>query len=127
MKTVAMWPTGPASSELEVLWMAPLPSDGGPRDPLWETRIANFARIVEEDVQFAEEIQESVESQGFHSVPLGYQERRIYHWHEELDRLIGPENVPPALRVEPVLSPWCAPGWASPAANGRGSRGASAR
>ncbi len=123
---VAMWPRGPRESELEVLWMAP-DWGGGPRDPLWETRIANFGRIVEEDVQFAEEIQESVESQGFHSVPLGYQERRIYHWHEELDRRIGAERVPPALRVEPVLGAWRSTGWASPAASGRGSPAASSR
>ena len=98
------------------------PTGAGERHPLWDTRIENFARIVDEDVQFAEEIQESLESRGFRSVPLGYQERRIYHWHEEADRLIGPERVPAALRVEPVLSPWRSPGWVSPSANGRGSR-----
>ncbi len=118
---VAMWPTGPRASVLDVLWMAP-DWGAGPRDPLWETRIANFARIVDEDVQFAEEIQDSMESRGFQSVPLGYQERRIYHWHEELDRLIGPGRVPAALRVEPVLSPWRSRGWVSLFASGRGSR-----
>ena len=35
---------------------------------------------------------------------LSYQERRIYHQHEELDRRIGVDLVPPALRVEPVLA-----------------------
>jgi len=35
---------------------------------------------------------------------LSYQERRIYHQHEELDRRIGADLVPPALRVEPVLA-----------------------
>ena len=37
---------------------------------------------------------------------LSYQERRIYHWHEELDRRIGAERVPPALRVQPMLERW---------------------
>jgi predicted RecB family nuclease len=39
-------------------------------------------------------------------VPLNYQERRIYHWHEELDRRIGVARVPEPLRVTPVLDQW---------------------
>ena len=39
---------------------------------------------------------------------VSYQERRIYHWHEELDRRIGAANVPEHLRVRPVLDPWLA-------------------
>jgi hypothetical protein len=37
---------------------------------------------------------------------LSYQERRIYHWHETLDRRIGPDKIAPALRVTPVLGDW---------------------
>ena len=43
---------------------------------------------------------------GFAGVPLNYQERRIYHWHAELDRRIGMERVPEHLRVPPVLDDW---------------------
>jgi hypothetical protein len=39
-------------------------------------------------------------------VPLNYQERRIYHWHEEVDRRIGTERVPAPMRVEQVLGDW---------------------
>ena len=106
--SVLMWPQGDRESELEVIWFAP-GGEGAERDPLWETRIQNFDRIVEEDVQFAEAIQESLESPGFAGVPLSYQERRIYHWHEEVDRRIGPERIPPRLRVTPLLDPWTDP------------------
>jgi nitrite reductase/ring-hydroxylating ferredoxin subunit len=102
---VAMWPKTVRTSVLEVLWFAP-DWGGGPRDPLWETRIANFDRIVDEDIQFAEPMQETIESPGFRGVPLCYQERRIYHWHEEGDRRIGLERVPQALRVTPCLAPY---------------------
>jgi hypothetical protein len=36
---------------------------------------------------------------------LNYQERRIYNWHEELDRRIDRAGlqVPAALRVTPLL------------------------
>ncbi len=45
----------------------------------------------------------SIASGALESIPLSYQERRIYHLHEEIDRLIGPENIPEALRVAPRL------------------------
>jgi hypothetical protein len=45
-------------------------------------------------------------SPGFRGIPLSYQERRIYHWHEELDRRIGADRVPASLRVQPRLEPF---------------------
>jgi hypothetical protein len=61
MPCVAVWLKSVRTSSMEVLWFA---SDwgGGPREPLWETRIANFDRIVDEDIQFAEPMQETMES-----------------------------------------------------------------
>ncbi len=44
-------------------------------------------------------------------MPLNYQERRIYHWHEELDRRIGADRIPEHLRVTPVLDNWVREGW----------------
>ena len=73
---------------IECHWFAP-DWGGGPPPELWKTRIANFDRILDEDLQFAPQIQESLMSPGFRGIPLSYQERRIYHWHEELDRRIG--------------------------------------
>jgi choline monooxygenase len=49
-----------------------------------------------------------VETAGFKGIYLSYQERRIYHWHEELDRRIGAGRVPAGLQVRPVLQPWVA-------------------
>jgi phenylpropionate dioxygenase-like ring-hydroxylating dioxygenase large terminal subunit len=99
------WPAGPREMEIEVAWFAP-DWGGGERDPRWDVRIANFERILEEDTRFAEQIQESIESKAYRGNTLNYQERRIYHWHEELDRRIGPDRIPEALRVEPLLSDW---------------------
>jgi choline monooxygenase len=100
---VALWPKTIRTSTMEVLWFAP-DWGGGQRDPLWDIRIANFDRIVDEDIQLAEPMQETIESKGFRGVPLSYQERRIYHWHEELDRRIGVDHVPVELRVPLVLA-----------------------
>jgi len=96
------WPTSNTTMRIECHWFAP-DWGGGPPPDLWRTRIANFDRILDEDLQFAAAIQQSMSSEGFRGMPLNYQERRIYHWHEELDRRIGPERIPPHLRVEPLL------------------------
>jgi phenylpropionate dioxygenase-like ring-hydroxylating dioxygenase large terminal subunit len=102
---IVFWPKTVNTMTLECVWFSP-DWGGGPLPDIWRTRISNFERILEEDTQFAPQIQESVESDGFKGIPLSYQERRIYHWHEELDRRIGAEHVAPAARVTPKLAPY---------------------
>ena len=102
MPFLVFWPVSSNTMRIECHWFAPDWGDGE-RDPLWETRINNFERILYEDTQFAPQIQESVESPGFKGISLNYQERRIYHWHEELDRRIGDAAVDPAFAVSPRL------------------------
>lgn len=98
---LTFWPKTHRSMVVDVHWFAPEGSQG---HELWPTRMSNFARILEEDTQFAPRIQESVESAGFKGMFVSYAERRMYHWHEELDRRIGIENVPPELRIVPRLA-----------------------
>ncbi len=102
MPFLVFWPETTNTMKIECHWFSPDWGDGEP-DPLWKTRIENFERILYEDTQFAPQIQESVESPGFRGISLNYQERRIYHWHEELDRRVGVDSVPEALRVAPKL------------------------
>ena len=96
------WPTSNRTSRVVSSWIAPDYHPDQP-NPLWDTRLANWERILYEDLQYAPQIQESLESKGFKGMPLNYQERRIYHWHEELDRRIGLNQEPPEARVEQVL------------------------
>lgn len=102
---ITFWPRTARSMTVDVHWFAP---DGAEGHELWPTRMSNFERILEEDTQFAPRIQESVETAGFKGIYLSYQERRIYHWHEELDRRIGAGRVPAELRVRPTLDRWLA-------------------
>jgi phenylpropionate dioxygenase-like ring-hydroxylating dioxygenase large terminal subunit len=101
------WPTGNDSMRIECHWFAP-DWGSGELHPLWPTRITNFDRILAEDLQFAERIQKSVESPGFRGMTLNYQERRIYHWHEELDRRLERAgiSIPEELRVPSKLEPY---------------------
>jgi phenylpropionate dioxygenase-like ring-hydroxylating dioxygenase large terminal subunit len=100
---ITFWPKTARSMVVDVHWFGP---EGSAGHELWPTRMSNFERILEEDLQFAPRIQESVEAPGFDGLHLSYQERRIYHWHEELDRRIGAQNIPDALRVRPLLEPY---------------------
>jgi hypothetical protein len=61
--------------------------------------------IILEDTQFGEAIQHSMQGSAFRSVPLSYQEARIYSFHQSLDRMIGLDTVPPHLRIEQVIGP----------------------
>lgn len=99
------WPTSNRTCRVSSIWIAP-DYDAQNPNPLWATRLSNWERILYEDLQFAPQIQASVESRGFRGMPLNYQERRIYHWHEELDRRIGLNQVPSGLAVKPVLADW---------------------
>lgn len=99
---LTFWPVTDRTMRVECTWFSPPYGPEG-RSPLWDRRISNFERILYEDTQFAPQIQESVESDGFRGMVLNYQERRIYHWHEELDRRIGVEHIPDELRVKPML------------------------
>ncbi len=95
---------------LDIIWFAPDWGDGPPQ-ALWKDRMENFNRILDEDLQFVAQLQKSVESNGFHGAALNYQERRIYHWHEELDRRVGIDRIPEQLRVPQLLDNWVVEGW----------------
>ena len=103
------WPTSLNTTRLELITMA-LDWADGPAPDLWtvpdETQPngRQMSQIILEDTQFGEAIQKSMESQGFKSVPLSYQEARIYSFHQHCDRLIGLNRVPQHLAVKQVIS-----------------------
>ncbi len=80
---------GDGANEYHNIWTTP---DG-----------SELGQVLQEDTQFGEAIQKSMESSGFEGVPLSYQEARIYHWNQWADRLIGIENIPEELRVAQVM------------------------
>ncbi len=108
MPFLVFWPVTAETMRIECHWFSP-DRDDLEDDELWQTRIDNFERILFEDTQFAPQIQESVESPGFRGISLNYQERRIYHWHEELDRRIGEDSIRDELRVEQCLGEFVEP------------------
>ena len=100
------WPTSIRTCRFEV-WTMYHGAGVGPTDNLrniWTTPDGSeLGAVLQEDTQFGEAIQKSMESRGFEGVPLSYQEARIYHWNQWADRIIGPENIPEELRVAQVM------------------------
>jgi phenylpropionate dioxygenase-like ring-hydroxylating dioxygenase large terminal subunit len=97
------WPTGLNTSRFEIIWFG-LPHGAAELPPAWREKIAAFNVILDEDLTFLPSVQKSAESPAFRAIQLSYQERRIYHAHEQIDRTIGPERIPERLRVKPVLA-----------------------
>lgn len=101
---VTNWPTGPGSSTYHVHWCSSLsPDDGDAARRDNATFVAFNQEVLFEDLSVLPGMQASVDSGSLTSLTLNYQERRIYHVHEAIDRVIGVERVPEALRVPPVL------------------------
>jgi hypothetical protein len=102
---ISSWPLGPERSLYDVHFLAATPAGGPHADLLGALVEANW-RVLLEDLGNLPAIQRSLSSGGLARLTLGYQERRIYHQHEALDRRIGADRVPPALRVETRLADW---------------------
>ena len=100
---ILFWPNGINKCRMETWTMAPQWKEGLQPDFWTENNGTELSAVLKEDTQFGEKIQTSMESRGFEGVPLSYQEARIYHWNQAADRMIGIENIPPALRVEQVI------------------------
>ena len=76
------------------------------RSPEWQARLSGFDVVMEEDTRNMAPMQKSLNSPGLTGMPISYQERRIWNCAEQLDRMIGPEHIPPALRIPQLLAPY---------------------
>ena len=104
---ITFWPIDKQTTRID--WTHYAPIDFDPREGLpanWQARLDNFALIMQEDFWNMAPMQKSLESPAMRGMPINYQERRIWNFHEEVDRLIGIERIPKELRVEQLLAPY---------------------
>lgn len=102
---IQFWPAGRDRCVIETWTIAPDwggPSDSGP-DMWTEDHGARPNRVLREDIEISESIQANLSPVFARDIPLGYQEARIYHWHQSADAAIGRDRIDPRLRVDPVL------------------------
>jgi phenylpropionate dioxygenase-like ring-hydroxylating dioxygenase large terminal subunit len=101
------WPLDRTTTLLEWIHYAPMDWEAGELPDCWKERLDRFDVVMEEDCRNMEPMQRSLQSPAMRGVPISYQERRIWHFHEEIDRVIGIDvidSLDPALRVAPLLS-----------------------
>ena len=101
---ITFWPIDKRTTRISWTHYAPIdfdPADG--LTPAWQKRMDTFDQIMAEDFANLAPMQRSLESPAMRGVPINYQERRIWHFHEQLDRMIGIDRIPPELRVAQLL------------------------
>jgi nitrite reductase/ring-hydroxylating ferredoxin subunit len=102
---ITNWPTGPRTSRYDVHFCSSLaPADD--QHHLNERIIAATEAVLWEDLAVLPGMQASIDAGALAGLTLSYQERRIYHLHEQIDRAIGAERLDPELRVPAVLGPF---------------------
>jgi hypothetical protein len=105
------WPIDRQTTRLDWIYYAPPPAGDDRFDPdaladHWRSRRRQYNQIMAEDERNMAPMQRSMESPALRGIPINYQERRIWHLHEEIDRVIGRDRIPPELRMEQVLAPY---------------------
>jgi len=95
-------PDGPHRCAYYTHFLSPIP-----RSPentkLLEASIAANWTVLLEDLACMSSAQKAMRSGAVDVLRLQYQERRIRYVHEEIDRRIGPERIPPSLRTPALL------------------------
>jgi phenylpropionate dioxygenase-like ring-hydroxylating dioxygenase large terminal subunit len=103
---ICFWPIDRRTTKVTWVHYGVKDWDGDTMPEHWQAQMDAFDRIMEEDRLNMEPMQRSVESPGMRGMTFGYQERRCWQFHEQVDRTIGIERIPEALRVPQLLGPW---------------------
>ena len=104
---IMFWPLDKRTTRIDWTHYAPVdfdPRRGAAADVV--QRMENFDRIMAEDFANMAPMQRSLESPAFRGMPINYQERRIWHFNEQIDRMIGIETSRPSCASEPLLGPY---------------------
>lgn len=97
------WPTGPRSTVM-VMTIMGWPAEEDEDPAVWNTMKTQMRDIANEDQKLFAGMQEALDSGFLPGVLMGYQERALYWYHEEVDRRIGVERIPAELRITPLLA-----------------------
>jgi len=104
------WPLARDRTRVDVVHFGLDWGEGAP-PAQWESHLAFWEVVMDEDLQFLESQQRAIVSPGYRGYNLSWMERRLYYAHESIDRTIGIEHIPEELRVPRLLAaheeqPW---------------------
>lgn len=96
-------PHGPKRHAYVVHYLASQPLGAG-HDVTIDGLVRFNSKVLGEDLEMMPSMQASMESGALKQLKLQYQERRIRRYHEDIDLMIGAEQIAPDLRVPPLLA-----------------------
>jgi len=79
--------------------------EGADLDAMAQDAIEAFRPVVTEDIVMLSDMHAPMSGGGIDSVQFSYAEQFLYNHEQEVDRVIGVENIPEHLRVVPVDLP----------------------
>jgi phenylpropionate dioxygenase-like ring-hydroxylating dioxygenase large terminal subunit len=100
------WPIDKRTTRLDWVHYGPKDWEGDVLPAHWQQKMDVFDEIMEEDRRNMEPMQRSLESPAMRGIQVNYQERRIWNFHEQVDRTIGIDRIPEELRVTQLLAPF---------------------
>jgi phenylpropionate dioxygenase-like ring-hydroxylating dioxygenase large terminal subunit len=103
---VIFWPTSANTTDIELYLVGWDREKNEAVAQYWKAMLDGLDFIMAEDTQFLDGIQKSIEAPVLAEMQIGYQERRIYWTHEEIDRRIGIDRIPASMRIEQRLGPF---------------------
>jgi phenylpropionate dioxygenase-like ring-hydroxylating dioxygenase large terminal subunit len=104
---LVFWPEAIDRTRLDIVWFVADWGEGDlPDADVWQQRFDRFDLLMEEDYRNLGPIQRSMECAAHGGQVVNYQERRIWHVHAWIDKVIGPDRVPEHLRVPDLLADW---------------------
>lgn len=104
---MVFWPTSVGTTRLDIIWFAADWGDGPlPGEDIWRKRLDRFDVLMDEDYVNLEPVQRSMEHAAHGGQVVNYQERRIWHVHAWIDKVIGSDRIPEHLRVDDLLCDW---------------------
>lgn len=107
---LVFWPEAIDRTRLDIIWFVPDWGEGAmPNQELWDRRLARFDTVMDEDYANLAPIQRSMEHAAHGGQVINYQERRIWHVHAWIDKMIGVDRIAEHLRVPDLLADWVEP------------------
>ena len=103
---MTFWPVAPGKMIIMSTIMGATLDDPEADKAYWTEFSAYQKKILSEDVGLFPTVQRSFELGDLTSLVLSCQEQYLQWYNEHIDRMIGSDNVPAHLRVEPVMSKW---------------------
>ena len=100
---ITYWPTADGRKTRMVVYYSTPHDDEDPDSPVCQQIVNGFGYALDEDRAPLAAVQSAYDKGLIKEVRLGYTERRLQHYHEEIDRVIGVERVPAHCRVRPII------------------------